>query len=529
MAALELKQKELEAHEKTKPSEKPKPAEDPADEKTKQTIGEIDIQQASLLDIARQISMLKEERVSLATEQTELIQLVGHIKNFADYHKQLVEEYRPTFENAGFDVDEIIVVQIKQEPLTARLTEISTRLTQIVLELEGTPAQDNAPALKGFVTKEADINAQLKKLQDQLKAPEKEYQTYLAELATWQSRREAIVGAADKVETIEYLKDRIKRATVAVPLELATLRDERRNLVQKIHGELLAIRKSYEELYAPVQKVASEAAGAAGASDSMQLQFNAYISPAKFQDSFLDFIRKNRKGTFYGEDESRKAVINLLNAHDLGTTEGVVAFTEAIYAALNEYDRDGVTEKVGIDSQLRQTKTVLELYDFLYGLPYLDVRYTLRLSGKDISQLSPGEKGALLLVFYLLLDTAEIPIIIDQPEHNLDNESVVRLLVDCIRRARARRQVVIVTHNPNLAVFCDADQMICCKIDKADKNKITYSTGAIEDYDINQVSVTVLEGTYPACDNRRKKYQKPQSEYRAAPKPTSLPSFGKIS
>jgi hypothetical protein len=70
---------------------------------------------------------------------------------------------------------------------------------------------------------------------------------------------------------------------------------------------------------------------------------------------------------------------------------------------------------------------------------------------------------------------------------------------------------MIVTHNPNLAVYCDADQIICCKIDKADGNKIDYSTGAIEDYDINEFAVNVLEGSYPAFDNRRKKWHKPQT------------------
>lgn len=511
--ALELKQKELEAHDKIKPAEKPKPAENPEDANTKQTIGEIEKREASLLAIREKISSLQEERITLTAEQLGLTQLLAHIKNFVDYHEQFIAEYSASFEEAGFEVNEIIDVQIKQDPLTKRATEISTRIAQIKLDLEDKPVEGEFVVVKGMKAQEIDILAQLKKLQDQLNAPEKEYQSYLSELGKWKVRRNAIIGAADKLDTIEYLTDRIKRATEAVPLELDTLREERRGLVQRIHKELLAIRTSYEELYAPVQKVASEAAGAAGASDTLQLEFNAYISSAKFQENFLDFIHKNRTGTFYGEDESRKAVTDILNAHDLGTTEGVGAFTEAIYAALVEYDRNGVKEKIAIDAQLRQNKTIQELYDFLYGLPYLDVRYTLQLGGKDISQLSPGEKGALLLVFYLLLDNEEVPIIIDQPEHNLDNESVVRLLVDCIRKARARRQVVIVTHNPNLAVFCDADQMICCKIDKADGNKITYSTGAIEDYDVNQVSVTVLEGTYAAFDNRRKKYQKPQVDY----------------
>jgi hypothetical protein len=101
---------------------------------------------------------------------------------------------------------------------------------------------------------------------------------------------------------------------------------------------------------------------------------------------------------------------------------------------------------------------------------------------------------------------------------NLDNASVVRLLVDCIRRARSRRQVIIVTHNPNLAVYCDADQVIHCALDKADGNRIIYFTGAIEDYPINKMTVDVLEGTYRAFDNRRRKYHKPLIVH--APPPT---------
>jgi len=100
---------------------------------------------------------------------------------------------------------------------------------------------------------------------------------------------------------------------------------------------------------------------------------------------------------------------------------------------------------------------------------------------------------------------------IDQPEHNLDNESVVKLLVDCIRQATARRQVIIVTHNPNLAVVCDAEQIICTFIDKADGNRFSYTSGAIEDYNINKLTVDILEGTYRAFDNRQKKYHRPDA------------------
>jgi hypothetical protein len=67
--------------------------------------------------------------------------------------------------------------------------------------------------------------------------------------------------------------------------------------------------------------------------------------------------------------------------------------------------------------------------------------------------------------------------------------------------------VIIVTHNPNLAVVCDADQIIHCDMDKPAGNRITSATGAIENPVINRHIVDVLEGTRPAFDMRDAKYK----------------------
>jgi predicted ATPase len=56
-------------------------------------------------------------------------------------------------------------------------------------------------------------------------------------------------------------------------------------------------------------------------------------------------------------------------------------------------------------------------------------------------ELSPGERGTLLLIFDLLIDRRDVPLIIDQPEDNLDNQTVYDMLVACLREARRRRQV----------------------------------------------------------------------------------------
>jgi len=80
------------------------------------------------------------------------------------------------------------------------------------------------------------------------------------------------------------------------------------------------------------------------------------------------------------------------------------------------------------------------------------------------------------------------------------------VLARCIRDAKKRRQIVLVTHNPNLAVGADAEAVVYVKLDKADKYKFSYETGSIENPKINARIVEVLEGSQPAFVKRRLKY-----------------------
>lgn len=90
--------------------------------------------------------------------------------------------------------------------------------------------------------------------------------------------------------------------------------------------------------------------------------------------------------------------------------------------------------------QMKGQKPVQDLYDYLFGFDYLGTKYDLKIDGKDLSELSPGERGGLLLIFYLMLDRQETPLVIDQPEDNLDNKSVYEILVTFIKQAKKRRQ-----------------------------------------------------------------------------------------
>jgi len=68
------------------------------------------------------------------------------------------------------------------------------------------------------------------------------------------------------------------------------------------------------------------------------------------------------------------------------------------------------------------------------------------------------------------------------------------------------RQIIMVTHSPNIAVVCDAEQVVHSSIDRAAGNKVQYVSGSIESSVANQYLIDVLEGTRPAFDNRGAKY-----------------------
>ncbi|MDA4925447.1 histidinol phosphatase [Acinetobacter baumannii] len=88
----------------------------------------------------------------------------------------------------------------------------------------------------------------------------------------------------------------------------------------------------------------------------------------------------------------------------------------------------------------------------------LEVKYSRKGDGRDfvnISRGSAGQKAAAILAF--LLSHGNEPIIIDQPEDDLDNELIYDLIVNQIHNNKNKRQIIIVTHNPNIVVNGDAD------------------------------------------------------------------------
>lgn len=118
---------------------------------------------------------------------------------------------------------------------------------------------------------------------------------------------------------------------------------------------------------------------------------------------------------------------------------------------------------------------------------------------RDFSRLSLGQQQSVLLSL-MLSSTSNKPLIIDQPEDNLDSEFIYQTLVPVLRRAKERRQVIIVTHNANIAVLGDAEQIIVLKSD-ADHARIM-SRGSIDHPETRTYACAILEGAEEAFRRR---------------------------
>lgn len=77
-----------------------------------------------------------------------------------------------------------------------------------------------------------------------------------------------------------------------------------------------------------------------------------------------------------------------------------------------------------------------------------------------LHHMSPGKKGTVLLILFLQISSANYPILIDQPEDNLDNRTIYQLLCTMIKRKKSERQIIIVTHNANLVVGTDSENVV---------------------------------------------------------------------
>ena len=131
----------------------------------------------------------------------------------------------------------------------------------------------------------------------------------------------------------------------------------------------------------------------------------------------------------------------------------------------------------------------------------LEVQYSATDDEQDFRPIeagSPGQKTAALLAF--LLSYGEEPLILDQPEDDLDNHLIYDLIVTQLREVKRRRQVIVVTHNANIVVNGDAELVVALAARGGETQQ--ECEGSLQEQPVRDTICEVMEGGREAFEDR---------------------------
>ncbi|MGN6602415.1 MAG: TrlF family AAA-like ATPase [Ginsengibacter sp.] len=437
-------------------------------------------------EILRLEKLIELETYSLSSSkisfsELELIknEIISTSLKFEEWKKNRAESYR----KYNLNIDELINLTYDLTKVESLLTseQIKINASNILLSKEYNAT--NGSQQQSLIARLDSYTKQKENIEKQLEKPFKEWQEFQSQLKEWENKKKEIIGAEDIDGSMAFYEKELNYLNQDIQTDIDLNREKRNAIINEIFIQKQGIQMVFNKMKGAIAEILKEYSK----EQNIAIE-TAFKVDANFYSRFFDYI--NRWGAFYqnGDEEIRKIMLK----YDFNDVTQIQKY---------------IKELLELDIRIKDGRKQ-DFYNFICSLDYLQPEYDLQLNGKGLTKLSPGEKGGLLLVFYLVLDKDNKPLIIDQPEDNLDNQSVAEILVPYIKSAKKKRQIIMVTHNPNLAIVADAEQIIYMNIDKENNYIVSCESGGIENIIINNRIVDILEGKMKAFDNRRVKYKK---------------------
>lgn len=432
-------------------------------------------------------------------------------------------------QQAGTDKQKLQKISDIRTKIVAFQSEIARFTTNIdaLLVEAGVPEEDRPPFHPAFpgdtepalARRETAIKDAIATRLGATEAPDENTIRWLqSKIAELEKQETADKARQERIKTIQARIAAIDTELVRINGEIAQIEGPQKERIEAIRGERMTSYVGYfdnlkkeqttlEELYAPVSaRLTGETATAQEQDLAFSIRWVADIKQWIERGSGLfDQRRAIPYGTLEGMEEAASRILG--PALVSGDTAG-------IEPALEEFLKEFRKKELPPARYLRAGVTVQDVFDWLYAVEHVNLSYGLKYNGTDLEKLSPGTKGIVLLILYLGMDVNDTrPMIVDQPDENLDNESIFALLTSYFKSAKKRRQIILITHNPNLVVNADSEQVIVATTSRRDNGlpHITYSAGSLEnntpaDQGIRQQVCRILEGGSDAFRKREMRY-----------------------
>jgi ABC-type lipoprotein export system ATPase subunit len=323
------------------------------------------------------------------------------------------------------------------------------------------------------------------------------------------TRNAAVVRRlSDKISKDESALAQLERdleAAEQAPKKLADLNNARQATYAAIFESIADEERQLSEIYEPLKdQLASES----GALRKLSFSVRRRVDISGWADRGEQLFDLRINGAFAGHGSLlEQGRSKLLPIWLRGSSEEVA---QAVADFRNAYEAGMIAQaKCERGDAVAFRRWWGDVAAWLWGTDHVSVAYSIRYDGVDVEQLSPGTRGIVLLLLYLAIDkNDDRPLIIDQPEENLDPKSIHDELVHHFRSAKRRRQIIVVTHNANIVVNADADQVIVAECGPRSDGQlpdISYTSGGLENPSIRKHVCDILEGGVEAFRERAKR------------------------
>lgn len=307
---------------------------------------------------------------------------------------------------------------------------------------------------------------------------------------TWLAEREAIIKDAyeqqnqveaslkEQEEIVATLRpkmdgnERIRKLSATI-----ISAKERLSQLTEYHTQLEAIQEQYNEhLRVLSQSFAEFSEIYLGYTDAVNDGFVSSSSDLEFSVKKvlrLEQLSQRILGILDNRSIGRFTTFDLRNiTEDTLCPEHITAFIESLL--INSSTSLQIKSNYNIESALREILT-----------DWYNVDYVIKMDNDNIQDMSPGKKALVLLRLLISLAESSCPILVDQPEDDLDNRSIFNELIRFIKEKKVDRQIIVVTHNANIVLGGDAELVIVANQNGRNapnkQFRFEYRGGAIED------------------------------------------------
>lgn len=438
--------------------------------------------------VEQELSKLRQERDALTKE---LNIKEDDIKKYDDAIAN-IEVQKKLIEQLGKEIEKVenatIVVQ-QSEQFTDCSDEIRLAIKTLIDDII-------TKANESWNNQKANIVSQLKTQQT------KSNKSYDDSVLTRDGLKETIESSNRIKELAEKITKEGDKLKKIEGKEKAKSEDQTKleALIVEVAGSYISLRSAYEAFAAYIKENT--------ANDDSGLQYDVEIP---FRQN--DFLTKWSELYRAASSQNRP----VLNVDDFTAEK----YTEELLSTIIKKTLNGelATLKAGAEPE-QALRNILD--------DWYNIKYIVKLGNDSIDVMSPGKKALVLLQLLIDLADSECPILIDQPEDDLDNRSIFEQLIPFIKRKKVNRQIIVVTHNANIVVGADAEEVIVANQDGIDSEKksrrFEYRSGSIEnDYPIYKPEGTtedgilnkqgiqqhicdILEGGIKAFEKRKNKY-----------------------